>query len=220
LIESKRGDPMPFIEAALRHEPGNGAALSLAERLLIERDDTAALAQLHRDELLAPCVRVEDFARRSYRLLALKRDAEARDAAEAGLQIDPQNPELRFNSAAASLRLGDEARAALDFARVEATSAPIYGEAMRLHAGLLLKNGDKAAASTALKARLAALPNDATVVLESAQMLLGSGARAEACALLEEHVALDARIGLELTGLLLADGDFAGAGRVAAASLT
>src|SRR6202041_3396440 len=67
LIDSKRGDPMPYLESALRLSPGNGFALSLAERVLTEHGDDAALQKLHTEELLAPCARAEDYPRRSVR---------------------------------------------------------------------------------------------------------------------------------------------------------
>jgi tetratricopeptide (TPR) repeat protein len=220
LIESKRGDPMPYLEAALRSSPGDGFAISLAEGVLTERGDIPALIKLHTDELLAPCIRGEDYTRRSVRLLALQRHEEARAAADAGLQIEPTNAELRFNSAIASLNLGDEARAAQDFARVEPSSREAYSEAMRLRAALLLKNGDAAGALKALERFIDGRSNAVEAVLDGARMLSGGGARPQARQLLEGHIGSDARIALELAGMLLQDGDVAGAGRVAAASLT
>jgi tetratricopeptide (TPR) repeat protein len=189
------------------------------EQIFTERGDVAALDRLHSDELAAPCVGPEDFARRSFRLLALNRNEEARTAAETGLHVDPRNAELRFNSAIASLRLGDEALAAQEFSRVEPASGLVHSEAMRLRSRILLRQGDRAAAVEAIKSRLMTVANDVDAIVDSARTLLAAGARLEARTLLEEHVAADERIALELTALLMADGDLAGAGRVAAASL-
>jgi glycosyltransferase involved in cell wall biosynthesis len=220
LIDSKRGDPMPYLESALRLAPGNGFAISLAERVLTERGDDAALQKLHAEELLAPCVRPEDYTRRSARLLALQRNDEARVAADAGLQIEQANPELRFNSAIASLNLGDEERALQDLSRVEPSAPEVYVEAARVRAALMLKAGDAQAAVKVLERFVDARSQDVESVLMAAGMLVAGGARPQARQLLEAHVGAGARIAVELAGMLLQDGDIAGAGRVAAASLT
>jgi tetratricopeptide (TPR) repeat protein len=218
-LYSGGGDPLPYLEAALRHAPGNGSALSLMEHVLTQRGDVAALERFHRDELLAPIFTPEDYARRSFRLLALNRIEEARSVAEDGLEIDQRNAELRFNCAIASLRLGDETRAAHDFSRVEALAGEVHAEAMRLRSRILLRQGDSAGAVEAIRARLVTLANKPEAILDSARTLVEAGARTEARALLEEHVAADERIALELAALMLHDGDLAGAGRIAAASL-
>jgi tetratricopeptide (TPR) repeat protein len=219
VMASGQGDPLPFLEAALRRAPGNGSANALMERVLTERGDIAGLERLHRDELAAPLLHPEDFARRSFRMLALNRNEDARSAADAGLQADPRNAELRFNSANASLRLGDEARAMTDFARVEPSLPEAYVEAQRLRILLQLKAGDMAGAVDTVNIRLSS--NGATVdaVLQSANALVEGGVRKEALSLLEHHAALDERIALEFAKMLLQDGDIAGAGRVATASL-
>jgi glycosyltransferase involved in cell wall biosynthesis len=220
VMQSGHGDPVPFLEAALRAAPGNGAALALLEAQLLERGDTVRLERLHREELEAECVRPEDFARRAYRLLALNRNEEAQAAADAGLQIDPSNAELRFNTALAALRLSDEVRAVREFSRVEPASAQIYAEALRFRTALLLRRGEPDAAAEAVRLRVAALPGDAAALLEGSRMLASGGARAQARELLEEHVGDGAEIAMELASMLLADGDIAGAGRIAAARLT
>ena len=189
------------------------------EHVLTQRGDVVALERFHRDELLAPIFTPEDYARRSYRLLALNRAEEARSVAEDGLLIDQRNAELRFNSAIASLRLGDETRAAHDFSRVETLGGEVHAEAMRLRSRILLRQGDTAGALEAIRARLVTVSNNPEAILDSARTLAEAGARAEARALLEEHVAVDNRIALELAASMLQDGDLAGAGRIAAASL-
>ena len=216
---AKAGDPVPFLEAALRRAPAHGPAIALLEQILTERGDVAALDRLHSDELVATCTRPEDFARRSFRLLALNRNEEARTAADVGLQLDPRNAELRFNTAIASLRLGDETLAAHEFSRVETHTPEVHAEAMRLRARILLRQGDRAAAMDAIKSRLITVSNGADAILDSARTLIAAGARTDARALLEEHVAADSRIAVELAGMLMADGDLAGASRIAAASL-
>jgi predicted Zn-dependent protease len=157
--------------------------------------------------------------RRSQRLLALNRDDEARFAADQGLQIDQRNPELRFNTAMASLRLGDETRAAHELGRVEGLSPDVFATAMQMRAALLLRRGDSEEALASLEQRLALLPNDINAVLDSARTLVGGGARSEARTLLQAHVDTDPMIALELATLLLQDGDIEGAGRVATAAL-
>jgi tetratricopeptide (TPR) repeat protein len=219
VMEANYGDPMPFIEAALRHAPGNGMALSFKEKILTERGDTAGLAKLHTEELLAPCTRPEDFVRRSQRLLALNRNDEARFAADQGLQLDQSNPELRFNTAIASLRLGEDTRAAHELGRVEGLSPDVYSTAMQMRAALLLRLGDPAEALASLEQRLASMPNDVNAVLDSARTLVGGGARTEARSLLQTRFEADPLIALELATLLLQDGDIEGAGRVATAAL-
>ena len=220
MMEANYGDPLPFVEAALRHKPGNGMALSFMEQILTERGDTEALAKLHADELGAPLSRPEDFVRRSQRLLALERYEEARFAADQGLQLDQHNPELRFNFALAALRLGDDAKALHELGRVESNSPEVFASAMQMRAALFLRQGERAAALDSLEQRLASLPDDVGAVLDSARTLVGGGARAEARTLLEARFETDQKIALELAALLLQDGDIAGAGRVATAALT
>jgi len=219
MMEANYGDPLPFVEAALRHTPGSGLALMLLERIFTERGDTAAIERLHTEELDAPLARPEDFVRRSHRLLALGRDDDARFVADQGLQMDPHNPELRFNSALASLRLGDTARALHGLGRVEAHSPDVFNTAMQMRAALLLQQGERDEALAFLEQRLGALDHDVNAVLDSARTLVGGGARVEARTLLQAHVATDPQIALELAALLLQDGDIAGAGRVATAAL-
>jgi tetratricopeptide (TPR) repeat protein len=220
LMESNAGDPLPFLESALRHAPGNGFALRLAENLLTQRGDTAGLERLHAQELLAPCLRPGDFSRRSFRLLAVNQNEDARFAADAGLQIDPDNAELRFNSALASLRLGDDTRAMHEFGRVDSKVPEIYAQANQLRAGLMLKHGDVAGATAAIERSLSTRGVTADTVLKCARALRDAGARAECRAILEKHVAVGSSIALELASMMLQDGDVAGAGRIASASLT
>jgi tetratricopeptide (TPR) repeat protein len=216
-MQSNTGDPMPFLEAALRRAPGHGTAIALMEQLLTERNDVAGLDRLHRDELLAPCKFPEDFARRSFRFLALNRYDEAMAAADTGLQVDPRNAELRFNRALASLRLGDEKQAAHEFSRVEPNAPPVYAAAMRLRALLLSKQGDRAGALTALKERIATFPADADAIVESARILWEGGAHTEALGLLEANQ-VDDKVKLELARLMLQDA-IGGLGPVAHATL-
>ncbi len=220
MMEANYGDPLPFVEAALRHKPGSGLALSFMEQILTERGDTAGLEKLHAEELLAPISRPDDFVRRSQRLLALERYEEAAFAADQGLQIDQHNPELRFNFAFASLKLGDEGKALRELGRVENKSPEVFATAMQMRAALFLRRGEAGEALGSLEQRLASLPDDVNAVLDSARTLIGGGARAEARTLLEARFETDQKIALELAALLLQDGDIAGAGRVAAAALT
>jgi tetratricopeptide (TPR) repeat protein len=220
MLEAGYGDPMPFLEGALRSAPGYGLALTYMERVLTERGDTAGLERLHEQELLAPLAAPEDFVRRSHRLLTLNRDEEALYAAEQGLQIAPNNAELRFNGAMAALRLGDDVRATRELGRIDQRdTGEVFGTAMQMRAALLLRQGAHAEALAALEQRLTIMPGDVNAILDSARALAGSGANTEACTLLQAHVDTDQQIALELAGLLLKSGDIAGAGRVAAAAL-
>jgi tetratricopeptide (TPR) repeat protein len=220
MLEAGYGDPMPFLEGALRRAPGNGLALALMERVLTDRGDNAGLARLHEQELLAPCLAPEDFVRRSHRLLTENRDEEALYAAEQGLQIDPRNAELRFNGAMAALRLGDDVRATRELGRIDSRDASeVFGTAMQMRGALLLRQGAHAEALAALEQRLAVMPGDVTAILDSARLLAEGGASPEACTLLQAHVDTDQQVALELAGMLLKSGDIAGAGRVAAAAL-
>jgi tetratricopeptide (TPR) repeat protein len=220
VMEAKFGDPMPYLDAARRLAPGNGNVISLLEMVLKDRKDTSALERLHAEELDAPLLRPGDFVRRSYRLLALGRTDDARLVAEQGLLIEPRNPELRFNAAMAMFRAGDEIGAERELGRVEGHSPSVYATAMEMRAGLALKRGDRREALFSLQGRVAVMADVVEAAVSGARMLAAAGASAEAIALLEEHVAVDARVALELAGLLLQSGDIAGAGRVAAAALT
>jgi tetratricopeptide (TPR) repeat protein len=220
VIEAKSGDPMPYLDAARRLAPGNGNVISLLEMVFEDRKDTSALERLHAEEMDAPLLRPGDFVRRSYRLLALGRTDDARLVAEQGLLIEPRNPELRFNAAMAMLRAGDELGAERELGRVEGHSPSVYATAMEMRAGLALKRGDNAEALFSLQCRVAVMTDVVDAAVSGARMLAGGGASTQAISLLEEHVAVDSRVALELAGLLLQSGDIAGAGRVAAAALT
>ena len=87
VIAEKLGDPVPFLEAALKHAPGCGPALALYEQVLSERNDVARLERLHREELEAECVFAEDFVRRTQLLLHMGRTEEAREFAERGFAL-------------------------------------------------------------------------------------------------------------------------------------
>jgi tetratricopeptide (TPR) repeat protein len=219
-MQSGSGDPLPFLETALRRAPGHGPAIALMEQLLTERGDLLALERLHREELLATCKFPEDFARRSFRMLALNRFDDALAAADTGLQIDPRNAELRFNKALAALRLGDEKQAAHEFSRVEPSAPPVYAAAMRLRALLLSKHGDRAGALAALKERIATFPSDADAIVESARILWEAGAHNDAIGILEASAEVDSRVALELARMMLQSAvNVGGAGPVAHATL-
>ncbi len=145
LIDSNRGDPMPYLESALKLSPGNGFAISLAERVLTERGDISGLLKLHTEELLAPCVRAEDLhpplgataraqsARRSAhgsRSRASNRSQERRTALQLG---------ARFVDTWATKRAPCKTLRASN--RRRPTCTP---KRLRLRAAISLKNGDRA----------------------------------------------------------------------------
>lgn len=219
LIETKAGDPLPFLEAALRHAPGDGLALRHMEATLLARGDYAAVEALRARELSAPCVRSSDFGRRAYRLLAENRNDEARYAAEQGLLLDPAGAELRFNLGLALMRLGDEERAIEEFGRIGPSVPEVHAKAHQLRAGLLLKHDDVPSAVEAVEDSFSSGFVTADAVVRCARALVGAGATAAGRALLERYVDVDRSVALELAGVLLAAGDVAAAGRIADASL-
>jgi tetratricopeptide (TPR) repeat protein len=216
---SKSGDPKTFLRAALQRHPACGSAIAMLEELLKEQGDIAGLDALHRSELEAQCRDADDFCRRSFRLLALGRNADARDAADAGLLRESSNRELLFNRAIAQMRLGEDAQAARSFSSIDEKELPIFSQAMQLQASIELKLGNAGAARAALERWISLAPVDAESVIGAARVLLGGGARGEAKELLETHVGAGRTVALELAGLMMQDGDIVGAGRIAEAAL-
>jgi tetratricopeptide (TPR) repeat protein len=213
------GDPVPYLDAALRRSPGNGSALALEEEVLTKRGDAAGLARLHAAELDAPLVGAGDFVRRAYRLLGLGRAADALAAAEAGLELAPLNPELHFNAALALLRLGRDADAADHLGRIDDGSPAVFPDAMQMRAALLMRMGDVPASARAMTAWIGSQGDDPNAVVTGAQWLVQNGARAEAKAILVAHAERDPRISMELASMLLTDGDLEAAGTVAERAL-
>jgi tetratricopeptide (TPR) repeat protein len=215
MMSQRVGDPVPYLEAALRRSPGSGTALAAYEQLLTERGDAAGVARLQAEELGAPLVVPTDYVRRAFRLLGLGRAAEASDVAERGLELAPLNAELRFNAALAKIRLGRDAEAADHLARIDDRFPEVYPDAMQMRAALLMRMGDVAGAAVAMNAWVVSQGDDPNAVVTGAQWLARSGARAEAKALLEKHAESDRRVSMELASMLLKDGDVEGAGAVA-----
>ena len=219
MLRQQAGDPLPFLEAALRYSPGDGVAISLLERVFQSRGDTAALERLHTDELKAPMLRSEDYVRRSARLLEMERNADALVVAKRGSEIDPANAELRFNGAMAALRAGDEHFAVDALGRVDDTSSKVFSDASRIRAALLLKLGDVPAAVRALRDWIVVQERRNDAVIDASRVLAAGGARSEARSLLGEYTDGDQRVALELTKLLLEEGDLQAAGAVAERAL-
>jgi len=219
MIEQKAGDPLPYIEAALRRAPGCGPALAMYEEILTARNDLAGLAKLHAEELDAPLVLPDDYVRRSHRLLAMQRPADAWSVAEFGIGLDPNNPELRFNGGLALARLGRDAEATLQLACVEEHHPAIFSDAVQLRAALLARQGDIAGAAVAIRAWVTAKENDPNAIVTSARWLTEHGGRNEGRALLSDFADTDRRVASELASMLLNDGDLAAAGAVAERAL-
>jgi len=213
------GDPAPFLETALRQAPGCGPALMLYEKVLIERNDTARLERLHREEEGAPCVFPEDYVRRSFVLLQQGRTEDARDAAALGFLLDGGNADLRFNHAMSSLRLGDEAGALTSLRLMRPGDTETHKAALATEAALLDKRGDHDGALDALDRWLGFDPKSTEAILRKAKLLTSIGRDAEARTVLETSNPGDRRVALELAGVLLKAGDVAGAGRIAALAL-
>jgi thioredoxin-like negative regulator of GroEL len=213
------GDPIPFLQAALRRAPGNGVALALYEQALEARGDTEALAKLHADELVAPLVEPGDYVRRVFRLLAVGRPADAWATAESGLALAPYNAELRFNGVLALLRLGRESDALDHLGSIDENAGAVFAQAIQMRAALLARRGDVPGAARAIGAWVNASQNDANAIVSGAQWLAGNGGRAEARALLTKYAERDRRIATELAKMLIDDGNLEAAGAVAERAL-
>lgn len=219
ILAENLGDPVPFLESALRLSPACGPALMMYEQLLTERNDLERLERLHHDELEARCVFAEDYVRRSHRLLALQRNEEARDAAQQGIDVDGSVPELRYNYAIAALRLGDESGALRTLRQVQSGDSETHVMAAATEASLLAKHGDIDGAIRTTDRLRSMAPDNIDILLLRARLLDQAGRHSEARSSLEAGAMKDQRIALELASLLLRDGDIAGAGRVATLAL-
>jgi tetratricopeptide (TPR) repeat protein len=219
MIAHQAGDPVPYLEAALRRSPGSGIALAVYEEVLSARNDQAALERLRAEELHAPLVVATDYVRRVFRLLALGRPQDAWETAERGIALAPENAELRFNAALALARLGRDAEADEQLLRVDERVAEVFPDAMQLRAALRLRMGDIDGAATAMNAWVTSQQNDANAIVTGARWLAQNGGRAHARALLTRHAESDRRIATELASLLLTDGDLVGAGAIAERAL-
>jgi len=219
MIAHQAGDPVPFLEAALRRAPGCGTALAAYEEVLKARNDVAGLARLHAEELRAPLVDGADYVRRVHRLLAMGDPATAWEVGERGLEIAPLNAELRFNAGLALARLGRDAEAADQLGRIDDRFPEVYPAAMQVLAALFMRMGDRPRAVLAMRDWVTSQGSDANAVVTGAQWLVQNGARRDARALLSDHAASDPRVAMELASLLLADGDVEAAGSVAERAL-
>jgi thioredoxin-like negative regulator of GroEL len=219
MLLQKAGDPMPFLEAALRRSPGSGSALAVMEEVLTERDDREGLARLHAAELDAPLVEAEDYVRRAYRLLALGRPADAWEVVERGLPLAPFDAQLRFNGVLALLRLGRDKDALEHLGCIDETATEVFVQAGQMRAALQMRFGDIAGAARSMGAWVNATGDDVDAILSGAKWLAQSGGRREARALLTKHVERDRRIATELASMLLNDGEIEAAGAVAERAL-
>jgi glycosyltransferase involved in cell wall biosynthesis/thioredoxin-like negative regulator of GroEL len=219
MLLQKAGDPVPFLEAALRRSPGSGSALALMEEVLTARDDREGLARLHAAELEAPLVEAEDYVRRAFRLLALGRAADAWEVVERGLPIAPFDAQLRFNGVLALLRLGRDKDALEHLACIDETATEVFVQAGQMRAALQMRYGNVAGAAHSIGAWVNATDNDVDAILSGAKWLAQSGGRREARELLAKHAERDRRIATELASMLLNDGDIEAAGAIAERAL-
>ncbi len=219
MIVHKAGDPMPYLEAALRRSPGSGTALAVYEEHLLAQNDLAGVERLRADELDAPLVVATDYVRRVFRLLALGRAQDAWETAERGIALAPANAELRFNAALALARMGRDAEADEQLVRIDERSPDVFPDAMQLRAALRVRMRDVDGAAVAMNAWIVSQRNDANAIVTGARWLAQNGGRAHARELLTRHAESDRRIATELASMLLGDGDLVAAGAIAERAL-
>jgi glycosyltransferase involved in cell wall biosynthesis len=213
------GDPVPFLEAALRYAPAHGQVIGMLERIYMERGNTEALEQLHRDELLATCEQPNDFVRRSYRLLELGWNEDAKQAASCAIRLQPDIAQARFNCALAALRLGEEELSLSELNEIEPVAIDIFPTAMSMRASILERRGDLEGALESTSRLLTVEPRNADAVLQHAKLLIHAGRDGDARTVLEPLAVENKRVAVELAGILLRAGDIAGAGLVATLAL-
>ena len=186
---------------------------------LQERNDTDALERLHREELLATCEQPNDFVRRSFRLLELGWNEDAKEAASRAIRLQPDIAQARFNCALAALRLGEEELSLSELNEIEPVATEIFPSAMSMRASILERRGDLDGALESMTRLLVVEPRNADAVLQQGKLLIHAGREGDARSVLEPLAVEDKRIAVELAGIMLRAGDIAGAGLVATLAL-
>ena len=217
-------DELQYLQRARECDPAAGPVIDALEQFYLRRNDQAMLNALHEDELLHEPKEYPDFSRRSMRLLALERYEEAVEYAEKGLKLAPTDGKLRYNAAAAHVKLGNH-EAALEHVRVIPLDAPdVAQQALLLRAVLLRDAGQPTEALPVLGMLLSRYPNLIEAVLVQAQCYELAGQSEKASEALEAAFKDGApaerhRIAIELGSLYLRMGRFPDAQRIAEAAL-
>jgi tetratricopeptide (TPR) repeat protein len=210
-----------YAQRALESAPGAAPVLAAAETYFRERGDHAAIAALRERELTAPVETVDDYARRTSRLLEAGRPAEAGALAAQGRKRFGDEPRLVYDAAAAAVVLGDREAALALLDIVDASNPNVQGRARFLRAVILGDLGRYPEAIAAIDQFLATSPAHVDAVLAKGKFLLVSGRAAEAEIGLRAAFAAtgDRRIAVDLASILMAAGRLADARAIAEAAL-
>jgi tetratricopeptide (TPR) repeat protein len=210
-----------YARRALERAPGAAPVLNAAEIYFRERGDEAAIAALRARELDAPLETVDDYARRTSRLLVEGRHADAQAFAAEGRKRFGDDARLVYDAAAAAVVLGDRTGALALLEMVDAKNADVLARARYLSAVILGDLGRFPEAILAIDAFLALSPMHVDATLARAKYLLAAHRPAEAEASLRDAFVVtgDQRVAVDLASLLLASGRLAEARDVADAAL-
>jgi tetratricopeptide (TPR) repeat protein len=217
-VPERAGD---YARRALERAPGAAPVLDAAEIYFRERGDDAAIEELRARELDAPVETVDDYARRTSRLLVVGRHAEAQTLAAEGRKRFGDDSRLVYDAAAAAVVLGDRVGALALLEIVDAKNTDVLARARYLRAVILGDLGRLDEAIPAIDAFLALSPLHVDATLARGKYLLAANRAAEAEATLREAFAAtgDQRIAVDLASVLLASGRLAEARQVAEAAL-
>jgi len=210
-----------YAQRALDRAPGAAPVLDAAEVYFRGRGDDAAIAALRARELDAPVETVDDYARRTSRLLVEGRAAEAQAFAAEGRKRFGDDSRLVYDAAAATVVLGDRPAALALLEIVDATNPDVLARARFLRAVILGDLGRYDEAIVAIDAFLSQSPDNVDATLARAKYLLAARRPADAESTLRTAFARtgDQRIAVDLAGALMAAGRLAEARTVAEQAL-
>jgi len=206
-----------YARRALERAPGAAPVLDAAEKYFLERGDEAAVEALRARELDAPVETVDDYARRTSRLLGEGRHADAQRLAAEGRKRFGDDSRLVYDEAAATVVLGDRPAALALLDIVDAKNGDVLARSRYLRAVILGDLGRFVEAIAAIDAFLELSPAHVDATLARGKYLLAAQRPAEAEATLREAFAVthDQRIAVDLAGILLAAGRMAEAREIA-----
>jgi tetratricopeptide (TPR) repeat protein len=200
------GDPQTYLERAVAAHPGAADALEALEALYRSRGDTAAIERLHRAELTAPLTLPPDYARRATRFLSAGMLPEAEAVTRAGLDIAPDNTDLRYDLAAVLVQTGRKEAGLAELVAIP-SSGDIGLRAMFLRAIILGDLGRFREAVGAIDVVIAHAPKELDARLHRFRYLDALGEDREAEATLRAALdSNDTRVAAELASWLLRKG--------------